>query len=219
MDETYIKVKGKWTYYYRAVDKHGKTFDFMLSEHRDEAAATAFFTRAIGNNGFPTKVVIDKSGANMAGLQSMNCLLDFERMVLVDRSLAGQISEQHHRAGPSLHQEVDAANERLQIFKFRRGNAGRHRSCTHDPQTAVRSLRSIRIPTICGTRGINVSSLVDSFRQQTNFATEPSVLMSILIRSAISCVLSGEAVIFWAGRKSTSRKAAPPSMHQKFGLF
>ena len=58
-DETYIKVKGKWTYYYRAIDKFGKTLDYMLSEHRDEAAATAFLTRAIGNNGFPDRVVID----------------------------------------------------------------------------------------------------------------------------------------------------------------
>ena len=32
MDETYIKVKGKWTYYYRAVDKNGQTLDFILSE-------------------------------------------------------------------------------------------------------------------------------------------------------------------------------------------
>ncbi len=75
MDETYIKVKGKWMYFYRAVDKFGKTLDFMLSEKRDEAAATTFFARAIGNNGFPDKVVIDKSGANLAGLQNMNCLL------------------------------------------------------------------------------------------------------------------------------------------------
>lgn len=75
MDETYIKVKGKWAYYYRAIDKFGKTLDFMLPEHRDEAAATAFFARAIGNNGFPDRVVIDKSGANLAGLQNMNCLL------------------------------------------------------------------------------------------------------------------------------------------------
>jgi putative transposase len=29
-DETYIKVKGKWAYYYRAIDKFGKTLDFML---------------------------------------------------------------------------------------------------------------------------------------------------------------------------------------------
>jgi putative transposase len=40
MDETYIKVKGKWVYLYRAVDKFGDTIDFMLSEQRDEMAAT-----------------------------------------------------------------------------------------------------------------------------------------------------------------------------------
>jgi len=43
MDETYIKVKGEWVYLYRAVDKFGNTVDFMLSEKRDEAAATLFF--------------------------------------------------------------------------------------------------------------------------------------------------------------------------------
>jgi putative transposase len=43
MDETYIKVKGQWIYYYWAIDKFGKTLDFMLSEQRDEAAPTAFF--------------------------------------------------------------------------------------------------------------------------------------------------------------------------------
>ncbi|API56782.1 hypothetical protein BMW22_35795 (plasmid) [Rhizobium leguminosarum] len=75
MDETYIQVKGKWTYFYRAVDKFGKTLDFMLSEHRDEAAASAFFASTIKNNGWPEKVVIDKSGANLAGLQNINWLL------------------------------------------------------------------------------------------------------------------------------------------------
>lgn len=39
MDETYIKIKEKWVYLYRAVDKFGDTIDFMLFEHRDEAAA------------------------------------------------------------------------------------------------------------------------------------------------------------------------------------
>ena len=71
MDETYIKVKGRWCYLYRAVDKHGKTLDFMLSE----AAATTFFAQMIGNNGWPDRVVIDKSGANAAGLENMNLLL------------------------------------------------------------------------------------------------------------------------------------------------
>jgi len=40
MDETYIKIKGKWVYLYRAVNKFGDTIDFMFFEHRDEAAPT-----------------------------------------------------------------------------------------------------------------------------------------------------------------------------------
>lgn len=75
VDETYIKVKGQWVYYYRAVDKHGDTLDFMLSERRDEEAATRFFKQAIDNNGLPDRVAIDKSGANEAGLMNMNILL------------------------------------------------------------------------------------------------------------------------------------------------
>ena len=75
MDETYIKVKGQWVYLYRAIDKYGDTLDFMLSERRDEEAATRFFKQAIDNNGLPNRVVIDKSGSNEAGLLNMNILL------------------------------------------------------------------------------------------------------------------------------------------------
>jgi putative transposase len=39
LDETYIRVKGEWKYLYRAVDKHGHTIDFLLTEQRDEPAA------------------------------------------------------------------------------------------------------------------------------------------------------------------------------------
>ena len=44
VDEPYIRVRGRWTYLYRAVDKQGLTVDFRLSEHRDIAAAKQFFT-------------------------------------------------------------------------------------------------------------------------------------------------------------------------------
>ena len=71
MDETYIKIKGKQVYLYRAVDKFGNTVDFMLSENRDEAVATTFFKQAIDANGFPKKVVMYKSGANYAGLENL----------------------------------------------------------------------------------------------------------------------------------------------------
>ena len=76
-DETYIKVRGKWTYLYRAVDRDGQTLDFMLSERRDTAAARRFFERAVGTNGVPERIAIDKSGANLAGLQSLNVILKF----------------------------------------------------------------------------------------------------------------------------------------------
>ncbi|MFY2822322.1 IS6 family transposase, partial [Ruegeria sp. MALMAid1280] len=69
MDETYVKVKGEWVYLYRAIDEHGKTLDFMLSERRNKAAATRFFARALKVNGLPRKIVIDKSGANTAGIK------------------------------------------------------------------------------------------------------------------------------------------------------
>ncbi len=91
MDETYVKVKGEWTYLCRAIDKEGKTLDFMLSERRNEAAATAFFMKAIGNNGWPDKVVIDKNGSNTAGLFNVNCLL-----VLVNHCSTDEISQQYH---------------------------------------------------------------------------------------------------------------------------
>ena len=74
MDDTYIKGKGRWVYLYRAVDTLSNTIDFMLSEKRDEAAATAFFKQAIDKNGMPEKVVIDKSGSNNAGIETAHMI-------------------------------------------------------------------------------------------------------------------------------------------------
>ncbi len=58
VDETYIRVRGRWTYLYRAVDKQGQTVDFLLSEKRDIAAAKRFFSKAIGNNEAPAKITL-----------------------------------------------------------------------------------------------------------------------------------------------------------------
>ena len=45
VDETYVRVKGRWTYLYRAVDSCGQTIDFLLSAKRDAGAAKRFFPR------------------------------------------------------------------------------------------------------------------------------------------------------------------------------
>jgi putative transposase len=101
MDETYIKVRGKWAYLYRAVDRDGQTLEFMLSERRDTAAARRFFKRAVGTNGIPDRIAIDKSGANLAGLQSLNVILKFTgsgRIIgIVQSKYLNNIVEQDHR--------------------------------------------------------------------------------------------------------------------------
>ncbi len=72
LDETYIKVKGQWKYLYRAVDKEGSTVDYLLTSRRDRTAAKRFLVKAIKKNGLPTKVNIDKSGANTAAINDYN---------------------------------------------------------------------------------------------------------------------------------------------------
>ena len=57
VDETYVKIRGRWTYLYRAVDKEGNTVDFLLRAKRDVAAAKAFLRRALQRQGqLPHKI-------------------------------------------------------------------------------------------------------------------------------------------------------------------
>ncbi|WP_244430478.1 MULTISPECIES: IS6 family transposase [Brucella] len=101
VDETYIKVRGQWTYLYRAVDRDGQTLDFMLSERRNLAAARRFFKKAIAANGVPDKIVIDKSGANLAGAQAVNTILKItghSKMIeILQVKYLNNILEQDHR--------------------------------------------------------------------------------------------------------------------------
>ena len=103
MDETYIRVKGKWLYYYRAVDKYGDVIDYFLSPTRDEAAAKAFLNKAVAQNGLPTKVVINGSKSNYAAIDAMNIQLWLTGVFMlslidiVDIKYLNNIVEQSHR--------------------------------------------------------------------------------------------------------------------------
>ena len=59
VDETYIRVKGKWVYLYRAVDSTGATSDFLLSAKRDAAAAERFLAKALSGANHPAPRVIN----------------------------------------------------------------------------------------------------------------------------------------------------------------
>ena len=65
VDETYVKVKGRWTYLYRAVDSRGQTIDYLLSAKRDGAAAKRFFRKALAqpHTVNPRTITADKNPA------------------------------------------------------------------------------------------------------------------------------------------------------------
>ena len=68
VDETYVKIRGRWTYLYRGVDKEGNTVDFLLRAKRDVAAAKAFFRRALQRQGqLPHKITLDGYQASHRG--------------------------------------------------------------------------------------------------------------------------------------------------------
>jgi putative transposase len=97
LDETYIKVKGQWRYLYRAVDKSGQTIDFLLTEERDEQAATRFLTKAIRRHGVPEKITIDGSEANAAAIRGYNAAHG-TAIIIRQVKYLNNVVEQDHRA-------------------------------------------------------------------------------------------------------------------------
>src|SRR5512132_3743031 len=62
MDETFIRIAGKWMYLFRAVDSYGQTVDFYLSETRDRQAAKLFLQKALHNPDNPAPHVLARDG-------------------------------------------------------------------------------------------------------------------------------------------------------------
>ncbi len=64
VDETYVKVRGRWMYLYRAIDSHGDTVEFWFSERCNLTAAKRFLRNALKRHGRPERIVIDGSQTN-----------------------------------------------------------------------------------------------------------------------------------------------------------
>src|ERR1700687_4886839 len=120
VDETYIRIKGKWRYLYRAVDSSGATLDFLLSAKQDTAAAKRFLAKALGRANHPTPRVIntDKHAAYPPAIAELKAdgVLD-ENSKHRPVQYLNNILEQDHRA---IKRRVRASqNERCYRFESR----------------------------------------------------------------------------------------------------
>jgi transposase-like protein len=106
IDETYIKVRGRWMYPYRAIDSNGDTVEFWFSERRNLSAAKRFLRNALKRHGRPERIVIDGSQTNKEAIllcDAESRLLDGSRRqrnpirIRQSRYLNNRI-EQDHRA-------------------------------------------------------------------------------------------------------------------------
>jgi transposase-like protein len=99
VDETYIKLKGKWVYLYRGVDKEGQTIDFFLSEHRDIVAAKRFLQEAIEKRGVPQKLTLDGYAASHIAVGELQeeGILPATLLVRTNRYLNNLIERDHRR--------------------------------------------------------------------------------------------------------------------------
>ena len=126
MDETHVRVKGEWVYLYRAVDRYGNTIDFLLTDKRDQKASERFLTKAIGRNGTPETINIDKSGANTAAIVSDNAEHGTTITIRKNKCLHN-IVEQDHRGVKRIiwpimgFKSFDAAQATLTGIELMRG--------------------------------------------------------------------------------------------------
>jgi transposase, IS6 family len=100
VDETYVRVKGRWMYLYRAVDSRGQTIDFLLSAKRDAAAAKRFFRKALGqpHTVAPRTITVDRNAAYPPAIMEIKKqgeLWRFSRLRQV--KYLNNIVEQDHR--------------------------------------------------------------------------------------------------------------------------
>ena len=100
VDETYVKVKGRWMYLYRAVDARGQTIDFLLSAKRDTAAARRFFRKALkqAHTVNPRTVTVDKNAAYPSATKAMKKAGELWRFTKLRQvKYLNNIVEQDHR--------------------------------------------------------------------------------------------------------------------------
>lgn len=92
-------MKGKWISLYRTVDRAGQTVDFLLSRHRDSAAAQRFFRQAVEKRGVPEKVTLDGDTTSHEAAAQLHeeDILPVQLIVRTNRYLNTVIEQDHRR--------------------------------------------------------------------------------------------------------------------------
>lgn len=102
VDETYIRVGGKWRYLWRAVDANGQMVDFRLTARRDAKAARAFLNKAIERVRLhrPVTIVTDKAHSYRRVIREINHRYDphFDSIRYIDRKWWNNLIESDHAA-------------------------------------------------------------------------------------------------------------------------
>jgi transposase-like protein len=93
VDETYVKVGGRWRYVYRAVDQHGQVIDVYVSRRRNTEAARRFFDHAVADHARTVEVVTDKAQALLAAIEDV--LPD--ALPITDRYCNNRVEADHGR--------------------------------------------------------------------------------------------------------------------------
>ncbi len=114
VDETYIKVRGQWVYLYRAVDKEGRTADFLLSKRRDVAAAQRFFSRATRQHGAPRVITLDGYAASHRAVAELKAAGTLPRRVRIRscKYLNNVIEQDHRRINSESGRYSDSSDSR-----------------------------------------------------------------------------------------------------------
>src|SRR5271168_2439573 len=180
VDETYVKVKGRWKYLYRAVDSRGQTIDFLLSAKRDAEAAKRFFRKALAqpHTVNPRTITVDKNAAYPKATMEMKKdgeLWRRSRLRQVKRAWQLYLAQDRHLAASSISVAV-AALRFLYTVTLRRAWTIRDEipTCRQPHQLpevlspaevaafldAMKSLKQRVILTVCYAAGLRVSEAV-----------------------------------------------------------